>query len=223
MPAVIFDFNGTMLFDESIQEQAWQQYISERSGHHITPEEFLDHVHGRNTGDTLAYFFGRPFSPQEADAEEAAEEAIYRALCLTSPDYHLAAGLPDFLDHLVQKQIPITIATASCLANVQFFFDTLGLQQWFAPDAVVYNDGTLPGKPAPDLYLKAAQVLHTAPEHCIVFEDSPAGILSAKAAGAGKVIGVASMQKHSELVALGADAVIQDFTDSARLAELLAL
>lgn len=64
------------------------------------------------------------------------------------------------------------------------FFDTLGLDRWFDLDKVIYNDGTLPGKPAPDLYLKAAQRLCVAPETCVIFEDSGAGIESAQRAGA---------------------------------------
>ena len=180
----IFDFNGTMFFDETFQEKAWQQYMTEKLGRRITPEAFQTWVHGRNTGDTLEYFFGRPFTQQEADEEEEAEETIYRALCRQSPDYKLADGLVEFLDFLAAHKIPRTIATASCGNNVRFFFDTLRLDRWFDLDKVIYNDGTLPGKPAPDLYLKAAQRLCVAPETCVIFEDSGAGIESAQRAGA---------------------------------------
>ena len=72
----IFDFNGTMFFDEAFQEKAWQQYMTEKLDRRITPEEFQTWIHGRNTGDTLEYFFGRPFPQQEADEEEEAEETI---------------------------------------------------------------------------------------------------------------------------------------------------
>ena len=178
----IFDFNGTMFFDEAFQEKAWQQYMTEKLDRRITPEEFQTWIHGRNTGDTLEYFFGRPFTQQEADEEEEAEETIYRALCRQSPDYKLADGLVEFLDFLAAHKIPRTIATASCGNNVRFFFDTLGLDRWFDLDKVIYNDGTLPGKPAPDLYLKAAQRLGVAPETCVIFEDSGAGIESAQRA-----------------------------------------
>ena len=65
----IFDFNGTMFFDETFQEKAWQQYMTEKLGRRITPEEFQTWVHGRNTGDTLEYFFGRPFTQQEAGGQ----------------------------------------------------------------------------------------------------------------------------------------------------------
>lgn len=217
----IFDFNGTMFFDETFQEKAWQQYMTEKLGRRITPEAFQTWVHGRNTGDTLEYFFGRPFTQQEADEEEEAEETIYRALCRQSPDYKLADGLVEFLDFLAAHKIPRTIVTASCGNNVRFFFDTLRLDRWFDLDKVIYNDGTLPGKPAPDLYLKAAQRLCVAPETCVIFEDSGAGIESAQRAGAKKVVGIASMKKPAELETLGVDAVIGDYTDLGKLANIL--
>ena len=169
----------------------------------------------------MEYFFGRPFPQQEADEEEEAEETIYRALCRQSPDYKLADGLVEFLDFLAAHKIPRTIATASCGNNVRFFFDTLGLDRWFDLDKVIYNDGTLPGKPAPDLYLKAAQRLGVAPETCVIFEDSGAGIESAQRAGAKKVVGIASIKKPAELETLGVDAVIGDYTDLGKLAKIL--
>lgn len=103
---VIFDFNGTMFFDEAFQEKAWQQYMTEKLGRRITPEEFQTWIHGRTTGDTLEYFFGRSFTQQEADEEEEAEETIYRALCRQNPDYKLADGLMEFLDFLVDHSPP---------------------------------------------------------------------------------------------------------------------
>lgn len=153
--------------------------------------------------------------------KQTAEETIYRALCRQSPDYKLADGLVEFLDFLAAHKIPRTIATASCGSNVRFFFDTLGLDRWFDLDKVIYNDGTLPGKPAPDLYLKAAQRLGVAPETCVIFEDSGAGIESAQRAGAKKVVGIASMKKPAELETLGVDAVIGDYTDLGKLAKIL--
>ena len=60
----IFDFNGTMFFDETFQEKAWQQYMTEKLGRRITPEEFQTWVHGRNTGDTRGNDLPRPLPPE---------------------------------------------------------------------------------------------------------------------------------------------------------------
>ena len=222
MLGVIFDSNGTMFFDEDFQEISWKNYIRQKTGHDISHEEFQHCIHGRNSADSLEYFLGHPVSRDLMDAFEEEKEAIYRNLCLKSKDFKLADGLTDFLDLLKEHKIPMTIATASGWNNVKFFFEHLNLDHWFDIRNIVYNDGTIPGKPEPDLYLKAAEKLHTDIHQCVVFEDAFSGIESAKRAGAGKIIQVLSM-KHSERYN-HADCYISDYQDTENLmrqAELL--
>lgn len=78
--------------------------------------------------------------------------------------------------------------------NVEFFIETFNLKKWFDVDKIVYDDGTMPGKPAPDIYLRAAKKLNLAPKDCVVIEDAVSGIESARAAGIGKIIAIASME-----------------------------
>lgn len=59
---------------------------------------------------------------------------------------------------------------------------------------MVYSDGTIPGKPAPDIFLIAAEKIGLEPKDCIVVEDAIAGIESAKSAGIGKIIAIASLE-----------------------------
>ena len=210
MLAILFDFNGTMLFDEKLQEQSWRTFIEEKIHRPVTKEEFQQYIHGRNVEVTLKHFLGQSFSRKETERLEEEKEVIYRSLCLNSPAFQLASGLPHFLDELVKKQIPVTIATASGYKNVQFFFQHLGLGRWFSIDHVAYNDGTLPGKPAPDLYLKAAANLGVSIHDCIIFEDSLSGIEAAKRADALGIIHVASMQPICDPAISGS---IKDYTD----------
>ena len=98
MLGVIFDFNGTMFFDEDFQEISWKNYIRQKTGHDISHEEFQHCIHGRNSADSLEYFLGHPVSRDLMDAFEEEKEAIYRNLCLKSKDFKLADGLTDFLD-----------------------------------------------------------------------------------------------------------------------------
>ena len=58
----------------------------------------------------------------------------------------------------------------------------------------MYSDGTIPGKPAPDIFLIAAEKIGLEPKDCIVVEDAVAGINSAKNAGIGKIIAIASLE-----------------------------
>ena len=159
-------------------------------------------------------FDGTIFYDEEIQGEK---EAYSRERCLKSPDFHLAPELPAFLDRLLEEKIPFTIATASGKNKVRFFFEHLELERWFDPEQVVYNDGTLPGKPEPDLYLKAAKRLAVSPEDCIIFEDSLSGIEAARRAGSRRVIGISSMKSEEELRKAGADEVWRDYEGAGEL------
>ena len=130
---------------------------------------------------------------------------------MKSSEFRLADGLPEFLDELADRQIPMTIATASMEKNVQFFFEHLGLDRWFSYDQVALNDGTMKGKPEPDIFLRAAELMGVRPEECMVFEDAKSGIEAARRAGACRVVGVASMQEEETLRRWGDTAVIRGY------------
>ena len=154
-------------------------------------------------------------------ALEEQKEYVYRTLCQKSSIFRLANGLPQFLDELSRRKILVNIATASGHTNVRFFFGQLALGRWFDLRRVVLNDGTFPCKPAPDIFLRAAEKLGLPPAGCAIFEDSRAGIQSACRAGAGLVVGVSSMLPAEELYTLGAKAVISDYRDLPELLRLL--
>lgn len=242
MVAVLFDFNGTMFFDEKFQEVSWRRFLQEKTGREISDQEFQEYVHGRNADVTLPYFLKCSFSREEIEVLEEEKEVIYRQLCLESPAFKLAEGLIDFLDELAARKIPMTIATASGLNNVKFFFKYLNLDKWFDFDKVVYNDGTVPGKPEPDLYLKAARRLGVDIKDCVVFEDSSSGIEAAKRAHAKQIVKVASMKhgdagqissmkhgdagqilsmKHGDADQISSINVIEDYSDKAALFQML--
>lgn len=213
MVGIIFDFNGTMFFDEKFQEKAWRKFLEIKIGREVSEEEFHEYIHGRNSEVTLPYFLKKELTKEEVMSLEEEKEVIYRQLCLESEDFKLADGISEFLDKLVKLEIPMTIATASALNNVKFFFEHLHLDKWFEFDKVVFNDGVLPGKPEPDLFLKAAEKINMDIENCIIFEDSKSGIKAARRAKAKKAIGVASMLDRDELEALGATMSIKDYND----------
>lgn len=217
MEGIIFDFNGTMFFDGKLQEKAWRQYLENLTGRYVTDDEFQHRIHGVNAEDTFAYFLNRKLDRQEVIKLEEEKETIYRKLCLESPDFKLSPGLTDFLDKLKEKNIPITIATASNYQNVKFFFENLSLDKWFDLEKVVFNDGTLSGKPNPDIFLRAANKININIEDSVIFEDSPSGIKAGKNAKAKKVIGLSSMIDEDSLRDNGADEVITDFREIEKL------
>ena len=118
---VIFDFNGTMIFDKDFHDKAWRMFLENRIQKSVSDEEFQEHVYGRSAQDILSYFLKKEISGAESILIEEEKEKIYRELCLQSPDFHLADGLPDFLDFIKEREMPFTIATASALKNMQFF------------------------------------------------------------------------------------------------------
>ena len=219
MKGIIFDFNGTMFFDAALQERAWRQYLGSKTGRDITDEEFQQYVHGRNADISIPYFMKKVFARSEIDALSEEKEAVYRQLCLEQPEsFHLAEGLPVFLDFIKAKGLQVTIATASAIKNVKFYFESFGLAKWFDIGKTAYDDGTVKGKPEPDLYLRAAQNLSLPPEDCMVFEDATAGIIAARRAGIGRIVGVASMLSEEQLYAVeGVDHVIPDYRNAANL------
>lgn len=78
-------------------------------------------------------------------------------------------------------KVPLAVASGGLRSVVHATLDTIGLRPLF--DAVVTADDVLRGKPAPDIFLRAAELLGVAPEGCIVYEDGDPGIAAAQAAG----------------------------------------
>ena len=193
MRGIIFDFNGTMFFDSDKHEKAWKEYIQKLAGREVSEVELKERVHGRNNSDILEYFSGRKLTEKEVDEMGEEKESIYRKLCLEDKDnFKLVNGVEDLLDYLKENKIPFTIATASGRKNLEFYFEKLNLCKWFDFEKVVYNDGTIKGKPNPDIYLKAAKTINVEPKNCIVIEDAKSGIEAAERAGIGKIIAMAS-------------------------------
>jgi HAD superfamily hydrolase (TIGR01509 family) len=90
-------------------------------------------------------------------------------------------GLPVILDKLEGLKIPFGVATSTKRSTALWKLEKAGLPGRFA--MIVCGDEVEQGKPAPDIFLLAAKLLGTAPEHCLGFEDSPAGLRALAAAG----------------------------------------
>lgn len=225
MIAYIFDFNGTMVTDSHIHETAWRYYVEQLCHRKVSQTEFREHVHGKTSPAILEYFLGeKMLSPRKLAAYSEEKEALYRQLCLQNQEqFHLTDGLPEFLDAAKEHNIPMTIATAANLANIDFYFDYFGLDKWFDKDRVAYDDGSLNGKPEPDIYQKAMNLLSVKPENCVVFEDAVSGVIAAKRAGAGKIIGIYGDSDCGLLQKTGfVDICIRDFCEIADFPDIIA-
>jgi HAD superfamily hydrolase (TIGR01509 family) len=211
---ILFDFNGVLLWDNHLHEEAWRHYSTQLRGTPLTQAEMARQVHGRVNRDIFAYLLGRPPQPAELQTMLEEKEQRYRSLALAcGDDYRLSPGAIGLLDRLAERRIPRAIATSSPWVNVAFFIERLKLGRWFAPEHIIYDRGLYPGKPAPGIYLEAAARLGLPPRRCVVVEDALAGIEAAQAAGVGEIIAIGPPSEHPALLALpGVSAAIPDLT-----------
>jgi len=208
---IIFDFNGVLFWDSSLHERAWWEFSTILRGFPLTDEEITHQVHGRNNRHIIQYCLGNRFQTDTWQVLSHQKEKIYQQYVLAEKEnYPLSPGAVELLDFLVAHNIPHNIATASEKENVDFYIEHLELARWFNLEKIVYDDGTIRGKPAPDMYLKAARNINLPPERCIVIEDSVSGLEAARAAGIGYRIALGPVEKHPQLQALeGVSQVIE--------------
>ncbi|MCQ2353658.1 MAG: HAD family phosphatase [Clostridia bacterium] len=213
--AVIFDFNGTLIYDSPIHCQVWREFVPANGGGEVTDEDLEKRVLGRDNAQILTDFFGE-LTDRQIEQMSYEKEAEYRRRCRISDTFRLVDGAAEFLDWLKDQGYPITIATGSEVRNVNFYFESpeLGLTKWFDRNKVVYDDGSFVGKPEPEIYLRAAAAIGQKCEDCIVFEDSLSGVLAARRAGAAYVVALGLGAAKEKFIDVGGvDLAVEDFCD----------
>lgn len=201
--AVIFDLDGTLIDNNSFHRKTWERYL-EKIGKKISAEEFNSNMNGRTNEDAIRYIFGN-ISPEESVRKTLEKEALYREIY--KPFIKPLNGLLAFLEILHQKNIPMAIATSGIQPNIDFMFENIPIKKYFS---VVVNSAHISkGKPNPEIYCKAAELLHISPANCLVYEDAAVGVAAAKSAGM-KVIAITTTQSAKELK--DADKIVRDFT-----------
>ena len=215
MKGIIFDFNGTMFYDSDKHEKAWTIFIENLTGKKPTMEELRKYMHGRNTNFTISYFLNRELTEKEKIEMPDEKEKIYRQLCLDDiENFKLAPGLIDLLNYLKDIDFPINIATASNIVNLEFYFKYLNLGKWFDIKKIVYDNGKIPGKPDPTLFIKASHNLNLDPKDCIIVEDALSGLEAAYRAKSGKIIAIGKTLDKNTLDAIPyVDDIIYDYYD----------
>lgn len=190
---IIFDFNGTLFWDSAKHKQTWIEFSKRLRGYPFSEEELLKYMFGRTNEEIIKYAIGKQPTVEMVEKYGQEKESIYRQMCREDKEnFHLGKGAEKFLDYLKEHNIPMTIATMSDKKNVDFFIESFNLEKWFDINKIVYADGKIPGKPAPDIYEIAAKNIGLHPKDCIVVEDAISGIESAHKAGIGKIIAICS-------------------------------
>lgn len=216
MKGIIFDFNGTMFMDSDLHEAAWLYLLQKYSEKELTEEDILKNLHGKTNDVILRNFISKDLTDEEVQKLSDEKETFYRKSVLESSNHKdFTKGLRDVLDYLKANDIPMTIASASPKINMDFYFDYLNLGNWFDYDQMVCHTGSFPGKPAPDIFLIAAEKIGVEPENCLVIEDSYSGLQAAHNAKIGTIVAIDPDGKNRavlEAEGLAKDGVIENFT-----------
>jgi beta-phosphoglucomutase len=210
--AIIFDFNGTLFDDTDFHNQAWMKFAG-MHGRQLTPEEIEYQIHGFTNREILQFIFNRELNSDDELSLYEEKEEIYRNLCRQYPERCiLTPGAYEFLEKVRENNIIRTIATASYLKNVEYYFLLFNLSRWFSLDKVIYDSGEYRGKPYPDMFLAAAEKIGTPIGQCMVIEDSLGGVNAARNAGAGSIIAITCDNKPGKFSQYDfIDQIITDF------------
>ena len=180
--ALIFDLDGVIVDSMPVHELAWRRYLESLG---FDGGDIPARMHGRRNDEIVRDFLGEAMDHNTVLAHGAAKERVFRDMLRERLRESLVAGIAEWLDHVEGE--PIALATNAERANVDFTLDGAGLRRYF--NVIVDGSQVSRPKPAPDVYLRAAQLLEIPPRNCIVFEDSPVGVAAALAAGM-RVVGV---------------------------------
>lgn len=191
--AAIFDMDGVLVNNHQYHLNAWKEFCM-RHGHKFDDKTFTTTYFGKNNREIISSLTGKDISADEAELLGEEKESIYREIY--SPYIKPVDGLVDLLDYLKEKGVKLAVATSAPNANYKFIEKSLHLEKKF--DKVIDASMVQHGKPDPEIYLKASELLKVHPSDCLVFEDSFSGIQAAKAAGM-QVIALATTHTRNEL------------------------
>ncbi len=210
---VIFDFNGTLFFDNPKHILAWSKISMEIRGHGISEEELHEHINGVPNNKVVEYMFDGKCSLEQMEKYSELKEQYYREFCKQDEEsFHLVEGAEEFFDYLKEKEIPFTIASASIKPNIDFFVESFHLDRWIDPNLIVYDDGSYENKVA--MFKKAADNIGVDITQTMIIEDSMSGILNAYKAGCEHIVVMDSANKKEEYEKLlGVVQVIDSFKD----------
>ena len=189
--AVLWDMDGVLVDTGEFHFQSWKETFEELDVP-FDREDFRK-TFGMNNAGILEWMFGRKPDPEEVAQISDKKESLFRELVKGK-----AEPLPGVLDWLKQFQaweIKQAITSSAPPENIEVLVAELKIEDFF--DAIV-SGFDLPGKPNPDVFLKAANTLRVRPENCVVVEDAIAGVEGAKRAGM-KCISVTTTNPASKL------------------------
>lgn len=181
---VIFDFNGTLLFDSDYHFLTFQQLKKEITGSDLTLEEMESKYSGKPNVEIFKEMSQGSFSKEECERYSQKKECLYREL-LKKSDASLCDGAEEMFSLLNEHHIPFTIASASIKENIDFFVEMFHLDQWMDHEKIVYDDGSYINKI--EMFQDAKRKIGVK-DNVLIFEDSLSGIDCAAHVGASLIV-----------------------------------
>lgn len=192
---VIFDVDATLVDTISVINDIWQTWSTVNS---IDFETVYPYIHGRKVNETLSYV------NQKLNNED--EISKIKLIAIEKMSYAKPiSGAVDFVNKIPSHLWGIATSGPYDIAK-----KSLSSSGFTLPNVMVCGENVQRGKPNPEPFITAATALGFAPEQCVVFEDSPAGIRSAKDAGC---YTVALRTSHTDDELYQADTIINNFND----------
>lgn len=201
--AVVFDMDGVLIDSHPAHRAAWREFL-QSLGKSISDDGLSFILEGHTRSEILTHFLG-DLPAQDLGQHGKRKDELFRA-----QEYRIAAipGVVDFLHSLAGFGIARAVATSASEIRTFSTLNRMGLAQFF--EAVVTAGDVSRGKPDPAVYRLACAQLNVPPDQALAFDDAPAGIQSAKAAGL-RCVGVSSNGLTPQLLDAGAEFVIKDF------------
>ncbi|HEY7403392.1 MAG TPA: HAD-IA family hydrolase [Candidatus Angelobacter sp.] len=186
--AILLDMDGVLVDSAPAVERVWHTWALV---HGLDPVVVIDQAHGRRSVETIRVVAPHMNAEQENIKVEQMEIADREGVTAL-------AGAKAMLGSLPPDQCAIVTSATRPLAVAR-----LGYAGLMVPKYMVTADDVVNGKPSPEPYLQGAALLAVAPADCLAFEDTPAGIAAARAAGM-EVVALGNTYPANELQAAAA-------------------
>ena len=187
--ALVFDFNGTLSDDEPLLCEIFMRLFAEH-GRPLSAQEYFDRLAGLSDPEIVTTWLGEDHPDVQAVIAERAIRYREAAADGSTVHEHVREAV-----RYAAERVPLAICSGAGRDEIEPVVEAAGLAGCFR--AVVSSDDVVHGKPDPEGYLKAFALLDADPAEAVVFEDTEAGVASARAAGAGRVLAVrTTLESH---------------------------